>query len=394
MSPRSPAAERGRKAPLRLKSWRERLREFRTRLIRNPAFQSWAAAFPFTRPRARREARALFDLCAGFVYSQVLAAFVQVRLPEYLANGPLPLEVLARLTNLDEAAISRLMRAATALRLARMVDEDHYGLGDLGASLVGNPAIAHFIAHHALLYADLSDPVALLRGQTPTQLSQFWPYSGSDPDQPAQEPIPADRWGDYAAYSDLMAQSQQLVAQDILHAYPLAEHRRLLDVGGGEGRFIAEAAAQCPRLELQLFDLPPVAERARQALKIRGLDQRVQFFAGDFLRDTLPFGADIISLVRILHDHDDKSVQLLLRAAYAALPKGGKLLIAEPMSDTPGAEPIGDAYFGFYLLAMGRGRPRRPAELKLLLEAAGFGQIRTLPTRRPILISAMIAKKV
>ena len=76
------------------------------------------------------------------------------------------------------------------------------------------------------------------------------------------------------------------------------------------------------------------------------------------------------------------------------MPKGGKLLIAEPMSDTPGAEPIGDAYFGFYLLAMGRGRPRRPAELKLLLEAAGFGQIRTLPTRRPILISAMIAKKV
>ena len=28
------------------------------------------------------------------------------------------------------------------------------------------------------------------------------------------------------------------------------------------------------------------------------------------------------------------------------------------MAGTPGAEPIGDAYFGFYLLAMGSGRPR------------------------------------
>ncbi|NDA46564.1 MAG: methyltransferase, partial [Alphaproteobacteria bacterium] len=306
------------------------MRELRTRLIRNPAFQNWAAAFPFTRGLARREARALFDLCAGFVYSQVLAAFVQLRLPEHLANGPLSLEALARLTNLNEGAMRRLMRAAAALRLARVIDEEHYGLGDLGASIVGNPAIAHFIAHHALLYADLSDPVALLRGETATRLSQFWPYSGADPDQPSQEPIPADRWADYAAYSDLMAQSQQLIAQDILQAYPLTAHRCLLDVGGGEGRFIAEAAVQFPKLDLELFDLPPVAERARQALKIKGLGERVHCHAGDFVRNALPLGADIISLVRILHDHDDKSAQILLRAAYAALPKGGKLLIAEP----------------------------------------------------------------
>ena len=41
----------------------------------------------------------------------------------------------------------------------------------------------------------------------------------------------------------------------------------------------------------------------------------------------------------------------------AALPPGGTLLLAEPMAGTPGAEPVGDAYFGFYLLAMGSGRP-------------------------------------
>ena len=64
------------------------------------------------------------------------------------------------------------------------------------------------------------------------------------------------------------------------------------------------------------------------------------------------------------------------------------------MADTPGAEPIGDAYFGFYLLAMGRGRARRPDELKQLLETAGFAQMRVLSTRRPLLASAMVAKKL
>ena len=48
----------------------------------------------------------------------------------------------------------------------------------------------------------------------------------------------------------------------------------------------------------------------------------------------------------------------LLRAVHAALEPGGTVLIAEPMAGTPGAEPMGDAYFGLYLLAMGHGRVR------------------------------------
>ena len=80
----------------------------------------------------------------------------------------------------------------------------------------------------------------------------------------------------------------------------------------------------------------------------------------------------------MLHDHDDDKALAALRAAYAALPPGGTLLIAEPMAQTPGAEAIGDAYFGFYLLAMGSGRPRRHGEMTQLLQAAGFERIRFL----------------
>ena len=374
--------------------WRDSWIGLRNRLIRNPRFQRWAAASPFTRYIARRQARALFDLCAGFVYSQVLAAFVQLRLCDHLADGPRSVEALARLTDLTPDAASRLLRAAASLGLARPMGEDRYGLGDLGAAMISNPSVAAFIAHHALLYDDLRDPVALLRGQVETRLSGFWPYAGDRPQSPsAREPAPGDRDG-YAAYSALMAQSQALVAQDILEAWPMGRHRRLLDVGGGEGVFLAEAAARNPHLDLQLFDLPPVAALAQAALARRGLAHRVTCFGGSFLRDPLPCGADVISLVRIVHDHDDESALALFRAVHAALPAGGTLLIGEPMAGTPGAEPIGDAYFGFYLLAMGRGRARRPDELKQLLRTAGFTGMRSLPTRRPLLAGALIAEKL
>ena len=53
---------------------------WRDRLLTDPEFQRRAAANPFTRFVARRRARALFNLCAGFIYSQVVAACVRLGL--------------------------------------------------------------------------------------------------------------------------------------------------------------------------------------------------------------------------------------------------------------------------------------------------------------------------
>ena len=82
----------------------------------------------------------------------------------------------------------------------------------------------------------------------------------------------------------------------------------------------------------------------------------------------------------------------VLRAIHAALPADGTLLVAEPMSGTPGAEPVGDAYFGFYLLAMGRGRPRTFGELSTMLRSAGFREIRLVSTRSPLLTRLITAR--
>ncbi len=43
--------------------------------------------FPVSRPIAKRESRAAFDLCAGFVYSQVLLACIELRLLDHLAGA-------------------------------------------------------------------------------------------------------------------------------------------------------------------------------------------------------------------------------------------------------------------------------------------------------------------
>ena len=189
-----------------------------------------------------------------------------------------------------------------------------------------------------------------------------------------------------------MSASQSLVAEEIIDAYPLRGHRCLLDVGGGDGTFLAAVGARVPQLQLMLFDLPAVAARARARLDAAGLGPRATVYPGSFLRDELPRGADVVSLVRVVHDHDDATVRTQLAAVQRCLPRGGTLLIAEPMAGFRGAEAMADAYFGIYLWAMGQGRARTVAELTQLLAAAGFVGIRAVPTRLPLQTSLLLAR--
>ncbi len=359
---------------------RVRLLGWRNRIIGSAAFQNHAAANPLLRPIARRRAGALFDLVAGFAYTQVLLAAVESGCVQRLADGPAATGELAELAGLSPQATLRLMRASAAIGIVAEVGPKGEGawwmLGRHGAALHGNAGALAMIRHHRLLYADLADPLALLRADRaePTQLSRFWTYVGGDAAEPAQA----------AAYSELMSASQIPVSHEVLAAYDFSRHSALLDVGGGRGTFLDAVGAAHPSLKRGLFDLPEVVARL-------GRDD-VAVHPGSFLRDDLPRGYDCISLVRILHDHDDAPALHLLRAIRAALPPGGTLLIAEPLAGTPGAEPMGDAYFGLYLWAMGSGRPRTEREIRAMLAEAGFARSRTLATRQPLIASVIVAR--
>lgn len=370
----------------RLRSWHDLWRDRRDRLLADPRFQRWAARFPLTRRIARREARALFDLCAGFVYSQVLLACVRLRLLELLAPAPLRAAAIAARLELDEDAAERLLDAGVSLRLLARRSDGRFGLGELGAALLGNPSVRMLIEHHALLYTDLIDPVALLRGTgRDTRLARYWPYARTD--EPAG--LVAD---DIAPYTGLMAASQSFIADEVLAAYAFERHHRVLDVGGGDGAFLAALAAHAPRAHLTLFDLPPVAHRARARFLAAGLSARAQAVGGDFLHDALPHGADLVTLVRVIHDHDDAQALALLTAVRRAVTPDGAVLIAEPLAGTRGIERTTDAYFGFYFLAMGRGRTRSVAALTTLLAAAGFRDVVQHPTRMPLYAGVLTAR--
>ena len=369
--------------------WADRVGALMDRWLTSDALYRWSVSNPLTRWITRRRARQVFDLMAGFVYSQVLLACVRLRILEAVSAQPRTLDELAQWTQLPPAGLQRLLQSALALGLLNLRSHGRYGLGPLGAPVAGHAGIRAMIEHHAVLYQDMQDPVAMLQGPgQPGAMAQYWPYTLDGDAHAAQ--TQAEK---YARYSDLMSASQPVVVDEILASYRFDDHRCVLDVGGGQGTFMARLALHAKHLRVNLFDLPEVAALASANFARQGLQSRAQAHPGSFLKDPLPQGADLVTLIRVAHDHPDADVRTLLAAIYQALPPGGTLLLSEPMAQEAGETPQGDAYFHFYLLAMGAGRLRTPRELMAMMAEAGFAHLEIVPNPMPLQTQILIGRK-
>jgi demethylspheroidene O-methyltransferase len=358
----------------------DRFKNFRAKLLASPKFQKFCAGFWPTKFVARSKAAEVFDLCNGFVYSQVLFACVRLNLLQTLQENARTIEGIAAFSNLPFEGARRLVMAATSLDILETRSGERYGLGEAGAAILGNPGLQGMILHHEHFYKDLQNPVALLSARTDnTALSNYWYYSAKKDHDDAERAV-------MTTYSDLMSETQTVLADEVLRAYRFDQHLHLMDVGGGDGAFLRKAHASAPNLQLSLLDLPTVVELAGQRLQADGIP--VSARAGNMFEDDWPDQADLITLIRVALDHDDEKVEILLRRARAALKPGGVLLLAEPMTDSP---KVGFAYFGFYLWAMGSGRARSSDELRGMLHRAGFTETAMLQTGLPDIVRVIRA---
>jgi len=347
-------------------------------------FQAWAARFPLTRRFVRREGDALFDMMAGFCHSQILMALAELQIPEALLGGPVQVDELATNCGVPPERFQILIQGGAAIGMLKL-RKGQVALSQRGAAFATVPGLSAMVRHHRAFYRDLEDPVAFFRGETTTELADVWPYVFGKAS--AIDPVTA------SAYSELMAQSQALVADDTLQMVDFGGITELMDVGGGTGAFLTAVGQAHPSIKLHLFDLPPVAPAAKERFETAKLSARSDITTGSFREDALPKGPDAISLVRVLYDHSDDTIRALLASVFDTLPPGGRIIISEPMSGGQTPNRATDAYFALYTMAMRTGRTRSAAEISMFLAHAGFGDIKTRKPLRAYVTSVVTAVK-
>ncbi|ADO75315.1 methyltransferase [Stigmatella aurantiaca] len=155
--------------------------------------------------------------------------------------------------------------------------------------------------------------------------------------------------------------------------------QKLLEVGGGDGTLAARLLEEHAGLAVDVYNLPSTEGLVTHTREKHALGGRLGFVGGDFLREPLPRGYDAISFVRVLHDWPAETARALMKAAHAALPPGGRLLICEEFR-TP--ERLAAQFFWSYFLMGVDSCVSRLREVQFYLKALtdlGFQQPEVLP---------------
>ena len=121
-------------------------------------------------------------------------------------------------------------------------------------------------------------------------------------------------------------------ARAIAARFPWKQYESFVDIGCAQGGVAMEIALAHTHLTGQGMDLPVVQPVFEAYAKSQRVQKRVTFHPGDFFKEPLP-KADVLIMGHILHDWDLKEKMMLLRKAYAALPKGGALIVHEALID-------------------------------------------------------------
>ena len=162
----------------------------------------------------------------------------------------------------------------------------------------------------------------------------------------------------------------------VVRAMELDDVEHVLDVGGGSGVYAMAFARVHEGARATVFDLPQVVEITREYVRKEGLEDRVETLAGDYTRDDLGTGYDLVFLSAIVHSNGDEENRQLMRRCASALRPGGQIVIQDFVM-TPGrTEPARGALFALNMLVnTPNGDTYTQAEIASWLEAAGFGDI-------------------
>ena len=296
----------------------------------------------------------LFDL-ADDGSAAALGVAVRLGLFAALAGGRRTAAQLARGLGADEEALEVLADALVAVGLLEK-DAPHYANAEVAAACLV-PGAAY-----------LGDRVVTGRPRGAVARLLRAVREGPQPAPSAAAPLP--RALSRALYRDAQVLGPRL-AQSLAQSLDLARSRHLLDVGGGIGGYAAAFCEAYPELHATVLDLPGVVREGR-----RLAGPRLEFVEGDFLRDPLPRGCDVVLASDILHGQRPSDAARLVCALHDALEPGGLLVLRDVLMDGDRTGPRWGALFSLTLLVGSGSRCYTEDEVRGWLAEAGFVDVR------------------
>ena len=309
--------------------------------------------------------------------SRALYAVAALDVAGALSAGAKTLEELAQAVGAHAPSLYRVLRVLAASQVFRE-DEDHRFMNTALSELLRSD-VPGSLRDLALLFGDETSwrswegiLHALRRGETPFEHiygETFFNYLQHHADTAAM-------------FDRAMASASSTTNAAVAQAYDFSGFASVLDVAGGTGSALCSILAATPQLRGIVFDLPHVAQRAREFIAAQGLTQRCEFSAGSFF-DAVPRGADAYFMKHVLHDWGDAECAAILGNCRKAMARDARLLICERIVP-PGNEPSSAKLIDLHMMMTNHGgKERTESEYRDLLRKSGFELQRVIATGTP-----------
>jgi predicted O-methyltransferase YrrM len=276
------------------------------------------------------------ELAHAFMESRILLSAVELGVFRAVASGADTADAIADAIAADPRATEMLLNALAAVELLEK-EGGRYRLSAASASCFGPgvPAYQGLALMHAVRLWDswsrLSDCVRL----------------GHPPERAQMDSRDQDGTRSFIAAMHSFAEGE---ADAIVARIALVGVRRILDLGGGSGRFSIAFARACPGAEITVFDLPQVVPLTEGYVADAGLSGRVRTHAGDMLKDAFGGPYDLAWISSICHMFSPEQNVSVLRKVRDALAPGGRVIIRDFLLEPDRASPRGAAVFALNML--------------------------------------------
>ena len=317
----------------------------------------------------------ILEMWSGYVVSRALHVVAELAIADHLADRPQTAAEVARATGANEDALHRVLQMLTSRGVFAERESGRFGLTPISECLrsgsVGSVRDTirmygemHWRAVGNLLHSVMTGEPAF----DEVAGAPVWEYLASHPD-------------DGERFARGMANVSSFENRVIARAYDFSPFRVVVDLGGGRGGFIAEVLRANPGVQGVLYDAPHVVSRPTD-LQDSEVANRCQIVPGDFF-ESVPAGADVYILKRVLDGWDDDHALRTLRTCREAIPSHGRLLSIHALVPPTGPyswKDVATLTMDMGMLVGGRGRERTEDEFRSLFRKVGFSLNRVIPT--------------
>lgn len=328
---------------------------------------------PMVRPQR------LIQQIIAYRTSQCIRVVVELGIPALLEQGSRSVEDLAASTKTDSTLLTRILHHLVNEEVLGKDAEGRYTHTPSSRFLI--PGHEHSLHHwvscelHPGYWRAWEQIGEQLRTGVPAfQLAHgeaFFQWLAGDP--------AAQR-----RFDDAMSSASLEMGKAVAMQLDFASGTVIVDVGGGDGSFLALLLTRSPGSHGVLFELPRVAGSLSPEFEQLVAAGRATVQHGSFM-DAIPAGGDVYIFSRVFHDFGDDVVDKALRNARCAMSGHERLFVIDMLLERTRPANKGASLDILMMVLLG-GRERSRDEFSKLLAQAGFETVAVTPTNCPLSI--------